>query len=310
MVKPIWPIKYRPRTIDDYIFQDNKQKELFIKYIKDGSIPNLMLIGHRGTGKTTIALILKNALGIEDSDFLQLNASHDNSVDVIRQKVTAFATTMAMGSFKLIIFDEADWLSQSAQATLRGFLEDEAITSNVRCIFTVNYPKKIMPEIRSRCVELIFNKLNKNILLEKSAEILSKEKVKVKSIELLEKYIELTYPDFRKLLNLLDENTVNGVLQEPTEVDSAIEYKLQILELLDKNNWESIRDIVCANVDGDEWPEVYKFLYDYIHETDKFKDPKKWKQAIVIIADHLYRHGLCADSEINFCACIIRLTEL
>lgn len=310
MVNKIWAIKYRPKVIDDYIFQDDAQKDIVNKFIKEQSIPNLLLEGHRGTGKTSLALILKNALGLSDTDLLWLNASDDNSVDTIRYNVKSFASSISDGPFKLILLDEADYLSQNAQATLRNLMENEEISGNARFILTCNYVKKILPELRSRCQEFKFKSMDRGLMLEKSAEILQAEKVKISSIELLEEFIDLAYPDFRKLIVLLEQNSVDGKLQSPVNTDVSIAWKIEILELLNKGDWERIRNIVCENVDNDEWIEVYRFLYDHIHEIGKFSDVKKWKQAIITIGDYLYRHDKVADMEINFTACIIKLTEI
>ena len=309
-VKQIWASKYRPKIVDDYIFQDESQKNIVLNYIKDQSIPNLFFTGHRGIGKTTLALILKNALNIEDVDFLAINASDDNSVDVIRNKIKNFISTFAVGPFKIVLLDEADYLTVNAQAILRNLMEDEDYSANARFILTCNYEKKIIPELRSRCQEFKFKSLSKDDMLGRLAEVLTFEKVKVTNLELLDKYIDLCYPDMRKLLIMAEQNNVDGKLQEPVNKDTSLEYKLELLDCLAQNNWERARTIVCDNVDGDQWVEVYQFLYEYLHEVGKFTDQKKWKQGIVIIADHLYRHANCADSEINFTACIIRLTEV
>ncbi len=312
MVNVVWPIKYRPSSLENYIFQDGNAKIIIEKFIKEKDIPHLMLYGHRGTGKTTMAYILKNALEIEDRDFLVINASKDNSVDTIRSTVTSFISTHALGEFKIILFDEAEYITPNAQAILRNLMENEDYYKNCRFIFTFNNAAKIIPELKSRCQEFYFNKLDRDTVLEYSARILQKEKVKVTSIELLEKYIDLTYPDFRKLLNLLQQNVVDGKLQDPQDsiTDSSVEYKVQIVELFEAGKWQAIRDVVCKNVDGDEWVELYKFFYNYLNEIGKFKDLVKWKSGIIIIADYLYRNALVADQEINFIACMIRLSEV
>jgi DNA polymerase III delta prime subunit len=310
MLKDLWAIKYRPKTFDSYIFQDEHQKVIIEQFVVDKSIPHLMLIGHRGTGKTSLAFVLKNLLGVDDYDFMHLNASHDNSVDTIRHKVTTFASTIPAGDFKIVLLDEADWLTAAAQATLRGILEDEDMVKNVRFIFTCNHPQKIIPEIHSRCQDFKFKTMDKEQMLGIAAEILISEHVKVGSEELLQKYVDLASPDLRKLINLLQKNTVGGKLQEPATNDASMEYQLELLDLIDSGNWERARELVCENVEGDDWMEVYRFIYDYIHEVGRFKEVKKWKQAIVIIADHLYRHATVGDAEINFTACIIRLTEV
>lgn len=311
MLQKLWAVKYRPSTLEGYIFQDDNMKSIVTKFIQEKSIPNLMFKGHRGTGKTTLAYILKDALGVDDSDFLKLNASTDNSVDTVRYKITSFVNTMASGDFKLVLFDEGDRFSEAAQDALRGLTEDEHITQNARFILTCNNDKRVSPNLRSRFQEFSFTKMDKELMLEKAATILSQEKIKVSSIELLEQYVNMSYPDLRKLIVMLEQNSRDGKLQEPVNSDTSMEYKLEILDHLNRGEWEKIRAVVCANVESsEEYVEVYRFLYDYLHEVDKFKDVKKWKQAIIIIADHLYKNDKVADVEINLAACVIRLTEL
>lgn len=311
-VKRLWADKYRPKTLDEYLFQDEAHKAIIQKYIQEKSIPHLMFAGHRGTGKTALALLLKDELGIEDCDFLTLNASDDNSVEVIRTKVKNFISTFALGPFKIVFMDEADGLTVNAQEALKSMMSDGVFSENARFIMTCNRPQKIIPEIQdSRCHVFNFKSLSKDDMLTRLAEVLTAEKVKVANIEVLDTYVNMAYPDMRKLLMLAEQNTIDGTLAaEPVSKDTSIEYKLEILSLLDAGNWEAIRNIVCENVDGDEWIEVYRFMYNYLHEVDRFKDVKKWKQGIIIIADHLYKHDKCADNEINFAACAIRLTDI
>lgn len=312
MTKQLWPIKYRPTTIDNYIFQDDAMKAQIEKFVAEKNIPHLMLSGHRGTGKTSLVHVLKHHLEIEDVDFLAIDASNENSVETIRSKIMGFISTHAISQFKLVLLNEADYLSINSQAILRTILEDEDIYNNARFILTYNYGNKIIPELKSRCQELFFRTLNRDKVLEHTAIILKKEKVKVASIELLEKYIDLSFPDLRKILQTLQDNVLDGRLQEPssTTTDSSVEYKVQIIELLEKGDWQGIREVVNKNVDGDEFIELYKFFYEYLGEVAKFKDINKRKAGIVIIADHLYRNSLVADQEINFIAFIIRLLEV
>ena len=312
MINTLWPIKYRPTTIDNYIFQDNAMKAQIEKFVNEKNIPHLMLSGHRGTGKTSLVHVLKHHLEIDDVDFLVIDASNENSVDIIRSKIMSFISTHAIGNFKLVLLNEADYLTVNSQAILRTILEDEDIYNNARFIFTYNYGNKIIPELKSRCQELFFRTLNKDKVLETAAIILKKEKVKVASLELLEKYIDLSFPDFRKILQNLQDNVIDGRLQElnSTTTDSSVEYKLEIIELFERGDWQGIRTVVNKNVDGDEFIELYKFFYEYIGEITKFKDMNKHKAGVVIIADHLYRNSLVADQEINFIAFIIRLLEI
>jgi replication factor C small subunit len=311
MLKPVWAIKYRPTSIADYIFQNESQREIISKFVAEKSIPNLLLSGHHGAGKTTLALILRNEVGVDESDFLQINASDENSVETIRSKIKSFVSTMCVGPFKLVLLDEADYISGSAQAALRGLMEDPNISANARFILTCNFPNKIMAPIRSRCQEFEFNKLDRDQMMEKAAITLMQEGVEVDSIEILESYVDASYPDFRKMLIMLEQNSVNGKLRaEPLTSEVGMDYKIQLIEMLDARNWQAMRSVVCNNVDDEEWVEVYQFLYGYIHELKRYSDATKLKQAILIIADHLYKHGSVADPEINFTACCIRLCDV
>jgi len=311
MLKTVWALKYRPTDIKNYIYQNETHRELITKFIADQSIPNLMFLGTPGTGKTTLALILKNALGVDDCDFLKINASMETSVDTVRNKISSFASTIPTGAFKLIFLDEADRLSAHAQDALRVPTEDPILSMNVRFIIAGNNGHRIEPAIRSRFTELTFSKIDRDQVLERSAEILVKEKVKFSSIEQLEKYVDMAYPDFRKLLVLLEQNSKTGKLaEEPVVSTSTQDSQIAVMDHLERNEWQAIRAVVAGFDTPEDWIDMYKFMYRYINEVGKFKDHIKWKQAIVVIADFLYRHGLVADPEINFMACIIKLTEI
>lgn len=306
--KELWELKYRPKSIDDYVFQNEKHRSIVEKFISEASIPHLLLNGHRGTGKTSLAVVLKNELGIDDSDFIVINASDENNVDTIRNKIKNFISTIAYSDFKLVFLDEADYLTHSAQAILRNMMEEYA--DNARFILSCNKGNKIIPEIKSRCFELLFKKIDKDDILEKLASILKKEKIRVPSVELLETYVDLAYPDMRKAIQLIQSNVKDGQLQEPTNISHTTELNLQIVDLIQKNKFMEIRDLLSSGLSDDDWIEIYKFLYTYLNEVGKFEQEGKWKAGIVIIADHLYRHSIVADPEINAMAMFIRLSDV
>lgn len=310
MAKQLWSIKYRPKTLDEYIFKDDEQRKLVEKWIEEKSIPHLFLKGHRGTGKTSLAYLLKDLLEIEDMDFLKINASDENSIETIRTKVKNFVSTFAFGNFKIVFLDESDGLTTHAQGTLKSMMEE--YSDNARFILTANKPQKIIPElIDSRCQVLEYKTLDKDQMLERAAVILKKEKVKT-DLDNLEKYINHCYPDFRKLLETLDQNSFDGVLNEFEELEDEdiADYQLKIVEMIETNSYKNIREAMSAVVSDDEWEEVYRFMYDNLHELGKFKKFELWSRGIVIIADHLFRHTQVADPEINAASMFLRLGDV
>jgi len=306
-LEKLWVEKYRPNDIEDYIFQDHTQKLSFLKMIADQSIPHLLLSGVQGSGKTTMALILIQELELEDTDFLIINASDENSVDVIRDKLKNFISTFAMGDFKVVLLEEADYITQNGQAVMRRMMEE--FSNEVRFILTCNYEHKIMTAIRSRCQHYRFKSFDKDDIAERIVTILATEQVKF-TLDLIDKYVAAGYPDIRKIINLLQQNTIDGVLQQPIAKGEAGDYKFQLLDLMERDNWFEIRKLLCGTVAAEEWEDVYRFVYENLEKSAKYSNKEKWEAGIVIIADHLYKHSAVADPEINASAMFIRLASV
>lgn len=303
----LWVEKYRPTSLDEYVFHDTSHKKSFEQMVNTKTIPHLLLTGTAGSGKTTIAQVLIDSLGVDPADVLLINASDENSVDVMRDKIKNFITTFAIGDFKVIQLEEADYLTLNAQAVLRKYMEEPNCPA--RFILTANYEHRIIPAIQSRSQHFRFKASDVDKITEYAATILIKEQVKF-GLALLDKYIAVGYPDIRKIVNLLQQNTINGVLQEgSTEVESG-DYKFKLLDLLNNDDWSAIRKLVCANVAAEEWDDLYRFLYENLNKSHKFSGQDKWQEGIVIVADHLYKNTIIADQEINFAACAIRLSQL
>ncbi len=303
----LWVEKYRPQQIEDYIFQDDVQKMDFLKMIKNKSIPHLLLSGVQGAGKTTIAKILINECGISDTDVMIINASDENSVDVIREKIKSFVTTFALGDFKIVLLEEADYISAAGQAVLRVIMEQYADVA--RFILTCNYENKIIPAVKSRCQHYRFKASDKNDIAEYVASILIQEKVKF-DLDLVDKYVDVGYPDVRKIVNLLQQNCHDGALRAPKQSSEAGDYKFELLNLIELDNWVDARTLACAQVATEEWEDVYRFFYENLHKAPKFTDKSKWEEGIIIIAEHLYKHSICSDAEINAAAMFIRLGQV
>lgn len=302
----LWVEKYRPQNLTEYVFHDNQQQTAIQRMINDQTIPHLLLSGIQGSGKTTLAKILVKELGIFDEDLMVINASDENSVEVMRDKIKSFVTTFAMGTFKVINLEEADYLSQNAQAVLRQLMEEYSDTA--RFILTCNYENKIIPAIKSRCQHFRFSKPDRDKVAEFVANILVLEKIKF-SLEQLDGYVAVGYPDIRKIINLLQQNSIDGKLLQMTQAETS-DYKFELLDLIQSGNWLEARKITCAEVSSEEFEDVYRFLYDNLDKSPSFSIRDKWEAGIVIIADHLYKHSLVADGEINFAACMIRLGQL
>jgi DNA polymerase III delta prime subunit len=303
----LWVEKYRPSALNEYIFHDTSHKKSFQQMIEDGTIPHLLLSGVQGSGKTTIAHILIKELGIDPSDVLLINASDENSVDVMRDKIKNFITTFAMGNFKVIQLEEADYLSLNAQAVLRKYMEDPSCPA--RFILTCNYENKIMPAIKSRSQQFRFKSADRDEIAEFSAKILLAEGIKF-NIDLLDKYIAVGYPDIRKIINLLQQNSINGTLQSLVAESEAGDYKFKLLDMINIDDWENARKIACENVVAEEWEDLYRFLYENLDKSKKFSKKEKWEAGIVVIVDHLYKHAIMADPEINAAAMFIRLSQI
>lgn len=302
----LWVEKYRPTSIEEYIFHDENFKKSIQRMIVDQSIPHLLLSGVQGSGKTTLAKIFTSALKMEDTDVIIINASDENSVEVMRDKIKSFVSTFAMGNFKIVNLEEADYLSPNAQAVLRQLMEEYSDTA--RFILTCNYENKIIPAIKSRCQQFRFTKPDRDAVAEFAAKVLLSEKVKF-TLELLDGYVAVGYPDIRKIINLLQQNTIDGKLLSLDMTETG-DYKFKLLELIETGDWINARKLACDQVSTEEWEDVYKFLYENLNKSPSFTTRDKWEAGIVIIADHLYKHGLVADPEINAAAMFIRLGQV
>lgn len=303
----LWTEKYRPARLEDYIFHDESQKKAFTRMVAEKQIPNLLLTGSAGTGKTTIAKIIVDELGLDATDSMIINASDENSVDTIRDKIKAFVSSFAMGDFKVVHLEEADYITAQGQGILRRMMEEFSDTA--RFILTCNYENKIIPPIKSRCQHFRFKAANRDDVTEYVANILINEKVKF-SIDQLDKYISIGYPDIRKIVNLVQQNTHEKRLNGPNIESESGDYKFQLIDLIERDKWIDARKLICDNVVGEQYEEVYRFLYENLHRAPKFTDRDKWEAGIVTIADHLYKDSIVSDREINTAAMLIKLGQI
>jgi replication factor C small subunit len=304
-MKELWVEKWRPKTVEGYVFRDDHQRKQINTWIKDKSIPHLLLSGSAGIGKTTLAKILINEIGIEDYDVLEINASRTNSVDDVRDKITNFVQMIPFGPFKVVLLDEADYLSPNAQAALRGVMEEYAATS--RFILTCNYPNRIIPAIHSRCQGFHVERTDMTEYTARAATVLVEENIDF-DLDTLDLYVKVAYPDLRKCLQLLQQNAQDGKLEAPNKGDAGeADWKFDMVTLFKAGKITEARKLLCGKLRAEEMEEVYRWLYDNI---DIFGSDDNQDKAILQIKKGLVDHTICVDSEINLAATLVQLAKL
>lgn len=304
-MRELWVEKYRPKTVDGYVFRDDHQRNQINTWIKDKSIPHLLLSGAAGIGKTTLAKILIHELGIEDYDVLEINASRTNSVEDVRDKITNFVSMIPFGPFKVVLLDEADYLSPNAQAALRGVMEEYHATA--RFILTCNYPNRIIPAIHSRCQGFHVERTDITEFTARVATILVDEGVDF-DLDTLDLYVKVAYPDLRKCINLVQQNVNEDKLNAPNKADGGeADWKFDMVELFKAGKITEGRKLLCGKIRAEEMEEVYRWLYDNL---EIFGSAENQDKAILAIKGGLVDHVICADAEINLAATLVKLAKL
>lgn len=302
----VWTEKYRPTTVDDYVFVDENHRAQIKNWIKAKNIPHILFSGSPGVGKTTMAKILIKALEIEPGDVLEINASRTNGVDDVRDKIVNFAGTMPWGAFKVVLLDEADYLSHNAQGAMRGVMEE--FIDNCRFILTCNKPNKIMDALHSRCQSMHIEKLDKLTFTERAATILLEENIEF-DLDVLDSYILATYPDMRKCINALQQNSQDNKLHSSTQnIDSTQDYLVQAVELMKAGKITDARRLIVANATVGDIDGLFRWMYDNLELWSKSQAGQD--EAIKIIRDGLVNHALVADVEINLAATMVELCSI
>jgi replication factor C small subunit len=294
----LWIEKFRSQTLDQYIGND-QLKERIQSCISKNDIPHLIPSGHAGVGKTTLAkLIVKNI----QCDYLYINASDENGIDTIRDRVKSFASTASFQPIKIVILDEADFLTQPAQAALRNLIEE--YSAYTRFILTCNYVERLIEPLQSRCELHMLKPPTKGAVAKHiCTNVLDVEGITYEMSDIAQ-IVNLFYPDVRSIIKTLQQNCKDSKLTITTIDDNWCKPLVQILIKRDKNAWYQVRQLV-ADAQVDDFQTAYRYMFDNLSEFSYGNDA----QLSVILDDFIWRAGVVPDKEINFAACIAKVLE-
>ena len=295
----LWVEKYRPTTLDTYVGNDFIKDKVGL-YLETGDVPHLLLYGRAGTGKTTLAKIITKNI---DCDMMYINASDENNVDNVRTKIKNFASSIGFKPLKVIILDEADFLTPNAQAALRNLMETFSRTT--RFILTCNYAERIIDPIQSRCQSFQVIPPDKKQVARQLVEILNSENITYQNEDLVT-IVNAGYPDIRRVINAGQRQSISGELVIDKESSILNDYKVKLLEILKtkdkKTSFKEIRQLL-ANSHIRDYSEAFRLLYD---EASEYADGKT-AMVIMSLAKYQLSDVQVVDKEINFMAAIIEL---
>jgi DNA polymerase III delta prime subunit len=296
----LWVEKYRPKKLADYVGNEHLKSKVE-GYLENGDVPHLLLYGKAGTGKTTLAKLIVNSI---DCDYMILNASDENNVDTVRNKVKNFASSMGFKPFKIIILDEFDYMTGNAQAILRNLME--TFSQHCRFILTCNYVEKVIEPIQSRCQTFQIIPPTKKDVAVQISKILNSESIKFEPKDLVP-IIDSAYPDIRKVINTCQLNSIKGELKIDTQNLLENDYKMKVLDILKssddkRNKYMKIRQTII-NSKATDFTELFTLLYDKVDEYA----PDKTSDIILLLADGVYKSSMSIDKEIQAAATMIQI---
>jgi DNA polymerase III delta prime subunit len=295
----LWVEKYRPNKLDNYIGNEHLKSKVSV-YLESGDIPHLLLFGRAGTGKTTLAKLLVNNI---DCDYLYINASDENSVDVVREKVKNFASTLGFKDMKVIILDECDYITPNAQAALRNLME--TFSKNCRFILTCNYVERIIDPIQSRCQSFQIVPPDRKQVAQHLANILNNENVQY-DIKDIATIVNGGYPDIRRVINGSQRQVVEGKLVIDENTITQNDYKLQVLEILKtqdkKNSFQNIRQLL-ADSKVTDFSDLFRLLFDTVDDWGK----GHIAECILVLSKYQQSDAVVVDKEINVMAMFVEI---
>jgi len=298
----LWVEKYRPTNLDTYIGNDQLKSKVKV-YLDSGDLPHLLLFGKAGTGKTTLAKLLVNNI---ECDYLYINASDENNVETVRSKVKNFASTMGFKDYKIIILDECDYITPNAQAALRNLME--TFSKHCRFILTCNFVERIIDPIQSRCQTFQVIPPNKNDVAKHLHNILTQENVDYDR-EDLAILVNSGYPDIRRVINGAQRQSVDGKLVIDKQSIVENDYKLKLLEILEKQDKKSafnnVRQLL-ADAKVTDFADLFRLLYDEVDSYGK----GHIAECILVIAKYELSDAQVVDKEINAMAMIIEILQI
>ena len=302
-ITDIWVERYRPTTLDDIVLSDDK-RAYFNRVKETSNLPNLLLVGSPGVGKTTLAKVIVS--DILEAQYLYINASDENGIDTIRTKVLNFAQTQSIfGTTKIIVLDECDGLSLDAQKALRNSMEE--YHDIARFVLTANYQHKIIPALQSRCHVFLFNP-PKEEYIKRVLHVISQEKVDIDKTNLTE-IINKSYPDLRKCINTIQKYNITG--KQSSNITSAENVVDKCLSLVKSNDMYKVRKHVIESESafGNDYDTLFKVLFDALYSNKLKLSDQKNRDCMITVSEYFYRNNIVIDKEINFYTCLIELAR-
>lgn len=299
----LWVERYRPKKLEDYVGNEHLKSKVQV-YLENDDVPHLLFYGKAGTGKTTLAKLIANTI---ECDYIIINASDENNVDTVRNKVKNFASTIGFKKMKLIILDEFDYMTPNAQAILRNLME--TFSKHCRFILTCNYVEKVIDPIQSRCQTFQIVPPTKKDVAIQISKILASENIKFEPKNLVP-IIDASYPDIRKIINTCQLNSIKGELKIDVQNLLENDYKQKVLDILKsnddkRNKYMTIRQVI-ADSKVTDFTELYVLLYE---KVDDYAG-SNISNVILVLAEGQYRCGVSIDKEIPTMAAIIQILNL